>query len=61
MTTSPLIDALLSILENPWSEKGYKAAKIQYEKLGMDHEAAAFEYLIEEKFRANDSTVGQEQ
>jgi hypothetical protein len=62
MTTSPLIKALLSILENPWSEKGYKQLKMEYEKIGMTHEAVSLQALIKKKFPdVNDSTINKEQ
>ena len=62
-TWSKALDALLLILENPWSEKGYKDLKIQYEALGMKGEAEAMDDLIEEKFGngTDDSTVNKKQ
>jgi hypothetical protein len=62
MTTSPLITALLCILENPWAEKGYKDLKFQYEIQGRVQEAEAIQVLIEHKFsHVDDSTNSQRQ
>jgi hypothetical protein len=62
MTTSPLIAALLSILENPRAEKGYKELKFQYESQGLTGEAEAIQALIDHKFsHVDDSTDSQRQ
>jgi hypothetical protein len=61
-TWSKALDALLSVLENPWSEKGYNDLKIQYEILGMMREATALQHLIDKKFTnvSDNSTINKE-
>jgi len=62
-TWSKALDALLLILESPWSKKGYNDLKIQYEILGMVREATALQHLIEKKYPnvSNDPTTNKEQ
>jgi len=60
MTTSPLIAALLCILENPWTEKGYKDLKFQYEVQGRTHEAESIQALIDQKFSHVDDSTDSE-
>jgi len=55
------LDCLLSILENPYAEKGYVDLKICYEKAGMNNEAAALEHLIQKKFDAADNLHSREE
>lgn len=43
------IDALVLILENPLSKKGYTDLKKCYEKAKMHREAEAIDYLIEKR------------
>ena len=62
-TWSKALNAILFILENPWSQKAYNDLKIQYETLGMTSEATALQHLIEKKFAnvTDDSTANKGQ
>jgi hypothetical protein len=45
------VEALISILENPFLENGYKELKDYYESNNMKYESSCVEYLIINKFK----------
>lgn len=56
------IKALLSIIENPYLEKGYSELKKHYEKEGFVENASNIKHLIDIRFEnAKNSSVGEEQ
>jgi hypothetical protein len=55
------IRALLSILENPFDEKGYVDLKEHYKLVGMFDEANSLDYLIRKKFHAESPPINKEQ
>ena len=54
-TQQDVISALVLILENPDSKKGYVELKRFYDKAGMSEESEAIEYLMNKRF-ANATT-----
>lgn len=56
------ISALISILENPLVEKGYKELKRYYEANNLNYESECIEYLINKKFKnAHNSNTSKKQ
>ena len=54
------VNALLHILENPLSKKGYKELEKYLENNGLTHEAESIRVLIAKRFNANDPSTDQE-
>lgn len=55
------IFALVSILENPFIENGYKELKKYYESNKMEYEADCVDLLINKKFKNdNNSNINKE-
>jgi len=57
------IAALLAIIENPYSEKGYIYLKKHFASLGMDKEYDAIQQLIQVRFNETTSSndIGEQQ
>lgn len=51
------INFLVSILENPDIDYGYKLLKKYYDSNNMTYESECIEHLIKEKFQNDNSTI----
>lgn len=60
MNWASCLEALVSIIENPSAERGYERLRSFYEKTGMPDQMDALEFLIGNKFHADDSGIGKE-
>lgn len=52
--------ALVSIVENPFAERGYEELRRCYSEGGAKDREEAVDFLIREKFHADDSNAGAE-
>lgn len=55
------METLIGIMENPNVEKGYQDLKKHYLNNEMTEEAKVIDFLIEQKFNANNSNIDQKQ